>query len=199
MQAPDGFPVESELAALRASYAGLSSRKAVDRYLPDRTLSGQSSRGMLGRIRQRLIGLARERHRIDIADTLNHPVSERTTKAKAVAHPIETLHTTLQPIPRITDDVSLWLSSHSANALNALGVETLVQLSMRVLRRLRFMLDFAYATGLRSSELVGATLSKIETDAFGDHWIKLVGKGIKAGKVARWHFLPWLAWRWTIT
>ena len=34
MQAlPDGFPGESELAALRAWYAGLSSREAVDRYL----------------------------------------------------------------------------------------------------------------------------------------------------------------------
>ncbi len=51
-------------------------------------------------------------------------------------------------------------------------------------QRLRFVLDFAYATGLRSSEFVGATLGQIETDAHGDHWLKLVGKGSKAGKVA---------------
>jgi site-specific recombinase XerD len=51
-------------------------------------------------------------------------------------------------------------------------------------QRLRFVLDFAYATGLRVSELVGATLGQIETDAHGDHWLKLVGKGKKAGKVA---------------
>jgi site-specific recombinase XerD len=31
---------------------------------------------------------------------------------------------------------------------------------------------------------VGATLGQIETDAQGDHWLKLVGKGSKAGKVA---------------
>ncbi len=37
---------------------------------------------------------------------------------------------------------------------------------------------------LRSSEFVGATLGQIETDAQGDHWLKLVGKGSKAGKVA---------------
>jgi site-specific recombinase XerD len=49
--------------------------------------------------------------------------------------------------------------------------------------RLRFVLDFAYATGLRSSELVGATLGSIESDAHGDHWLHLVGKGSKAGKV----------------
>lgn len=51
-------------------------------------------------------------------------------------------------------------------------------------RRLRFVLDFAYATGLRIGELVGATLGQIEVDAHGDHWLHLVGKGSKAGKVA---------------
>jgi site-specific recombinase XerD len=50
--------------------------------------------------------------------------------------------------------------------------------------RLRFLLDFAYATGLRVSELVGATLGGIQTDEHGDHWLHLVGKGSKAGKVA---------------
>jgi integrase len=49
---------------------------------------------------------------------------------------------------------------------------------------LRFVLDFGYATGLRASELVGATLGDIETDARGDHWLKVVGKGRKAARVA---------------
>ncbi|WP_298236062.1 site-specific integrase [uncultured Azohydromonas sp.] len=51
-------------------------------------------------------------------------------------------------------------------------------------QRLRFVLDFAYATGLRASELVGATLGAIETDARQESWLHLVGKGAKAGKVA---------------
>ena len=51
-------------------------------------------------------------------------------------------------------------------------------------QRLRFVLDFAYATGLRIGELVGATLGQIEVDVHGDHWLRLVGKGGKAGKVA---------------
>ncbi|GJG97642.1 site-specific integrase [Cupriavidus pauculus] len=51
-------------------------------------------------------------------------------------------------------------------------------------QRLRFILDFTYATGLRASELVGATLRNIETDIYGDHWLHLVGKGAKAGRVA---------------
>ena len=50
-------------------------------------------------------------------------------------------------------------------------------------QRLRFMLDFAYATGLRISELVGAKLGAIDSDAHGDTWIRVIGKGRKAGKV----------------
>ena len=45
------------------------------------------------------------------------------------------------------------------------------------------MLDFAYATGLRISELVGAKLGAIDSDAHGDTWIRVIGKGRKAGKV----------------
>jgi site-specific recombinase XerD len=51
-------------------------------------------------------------------------------------------------------------------------------------QRLRFVLDFAYATGLRASELVGATLGSIERDSHDDHWLHVVGKGSKAAKVA---------------
>jgi site-specific recombinase XerD len=51
-------------------------------------------------------------------------------------------------------------------------------------QRLRFALDLAYATGLRVSELVGACLGNVETDARGDHWLSIIGKGRKAGKVA---------------
>lgn len=51
-------------------------------------------------------------------------------------------------------------------------------------QRLRFILDFAYSTGLRASELVGVTLKLVQMDAHDDHWLHLVGKGGKAGKVA---------------
>lgn len=50
--------------------------------------------------------------------------------------------------------------------------------------RLRFILNFAYSTGLRASELVGLTLRSITTDSHDDHWMQLVGKGSKAGNVA---------------
>jgi site-specific recombinase XerD len=51
-------------------------------------------------------------------------------------------------------------------------------------QRLRFLLDFAYATGLRTSELVGAMLGDVRLDERGDRWLHLVGKGGRPGKVA---------------
>ncbi|WP_322059733.1 site-specific integrase [Paraburkholderia sp. J63] len=57
-------------------------------------------------------------------------------------------------------------------------------------QRLRFLLDFGYATGLRASELIGATLGAVETDPRGDHWLRVTGKGKKLARVA----LPPLAW-----
>jgi site-specific recombinase XerD len=51
-------------------------------------------------------------------------------------------------------------------------------------QRLRFILDFAYSTGLRAAELVDVTLRSITTDSHDDHWLEFVGKGSKSGKVA---------------
>ncbi|MCW0054023.1 site-specific integrase, partial [Burkholderia pseudomallei] len=61
--------------------------------------------------------------------------------------------------------------------------------SVPAARRLRFLLDFGYATGLRASELVGATLGDVRRDEHGNHWLHVLGKGGKLGKVA----LPSLA------
>jgi site-specific recombinase XerC len=51
-------------------------------------------------------------------------------------------------------------------------------------QRLRFVLDFGYGCGLRANELVSGKLGDIETDRQFDHWIHLVGKGGRVGKVA---------------
>lgn len=55
--------------------------------------------------------------------------------------------------------------------------------------RMRFLLDFMVATGLRASELVGATLGDIRVDDDGSHWLDVRGKGGKEGSVV----LPSLA------
>jgi site-specific recombinase XerD len=64
------------------------------------------------------------------------------------------------------------------------GLEWSYGWSESAAQRLRFLLDFGYATGLRASELVGAELGSIRMDGHGDHWLHLVGKGSKPGKVA---------------
>ena len=64
------------------------------------------------------------------------------------------------------------------------GLEWSYGWSAQAAQRLRFVLDFGYATGLRASELVAATLGDIETDAHGDHWLKVEGKGRKVARVA---------------
>jgi integrase len=50
-------------------------------------------------------------------------------------------------------------------------------------QRLRFLLDFGYATGLRAGELVSVTRGGIMTGMRGERWLHLTGKGAKAGKV----------------
>ncbi|AOI86292.1 integrase [Burkholderia pseudomultivorans] len=69
------------------------------------------------------------------------------------------------------------------------GLEWSYGWSIPAAQRLRFLLDFGYATGLRASELVSATLGDVRRDEHGDHWLHVLGKGGKLGKVA----LPSLA------
>jgi hypothetical protein len=60
------LPAPASLAALRARYEGIPARTAVERYLSHRRVQAQSSRGVLGRIRQRLIDIAQLNSRADI-------------------------------------------------------------------------------------------------------------------------------------
>ena len=82
-------------------------------------------------------------------------------------------------------DTAHAFSEHEWNLVRVVadGLEWSYGWSEPAAQRLRFMLDFAYATGLRISELVGAQLGAIDSDAHGDAWIRVVGKGHKAGKV----------------
>lgn len=64
------------------------------------------------------------------------------------------------------------------------GLEWSYGWSEAAAQRLRFLLDFGYATGLRASELVGARLGDIRRDEHGDRWLHVLGKGRKPGKVA---------------
>ncbi|WP_457334951.1 phage integrase family protein [Rhizobacter sp. P5_C2] len=51
-------------------------------------------------------------------------------------------------------------------------------------QRLRFVLDFWYATGLRPQELAAARLGQLQRDDHGDDWLHVLGKGQKEGQVS---------------
>ena len=133
-----GFPDADALAALRAWYAGLSARQAATRYLGDRRVSGQSSRAVLIEIRRQLADFARRRHRVDLADLLEHPAKDRLAKARAVANAIETMRRLPPPTPNLVDEVGQWMPRRAAAALCAAGIKTLGDVATQSLHRRRW-------------------------------------------------------------
>ncbi|KVA49759.1 hypothetical protein WI46_33560 [Burkholderia ubonensis] len=83
-------------------------------------------------------------------------------------------------------DVSRGFSEGEWFLIRALadGLEWSYGWSAPAAHRLRFLLDFGYATGLRASELVGAKLGDIGRDEHGDHWLHVLGKGCRSRRHA---------------
>jgi site-specific recombinase XerD len=133
--APAGFPDADKIAVLRAWYAGMSTRDAVNRYLHGRLGQGRSARGVLGQIRRALVLVARRAKREDLATLMEHPVAERARHAKAVARAIEVLRYGKPPEPEISDPVERWFPERAARALQAQGIATLADLTVRTPRR----------------------------------------------------------------
>jgi site-specific recombinase XerD len=136
--AQTGFPDAAALAALRAWHAGLSSREAVARYLGEARAQGQSSRGVLGRIRRQLAGYARSRQREDLARLFEIAAAERAQRGRAADQAIEWLRALPAPVPAISDDIGLWLTPRTVAALRTHGIDTLAALTVRVPRRRRW-------------------------------------------------------------
>ncbi|OBR48035.1 site-specific integrase [Paraburkholderia tropica] len=132
---PAGFPDADELAVLRAWYAGVAVRQAVERYRPTALGDGKSARGVLGRIRRKLITVARAAHRDDLATLLSHAPEERASHAKPVAQAIELLRTARPPEPQIADDIAQWFPPRAVRVLQAHGIATLADLTVRIPRR----------------------------------------------------------------
>ena len=98
---------------LRAWYAGMPVRKAVERYMPDRIGAGQSARGVLGGVRRRLAKVARQLGRPDLAAAVGHPDGERLREAKPVANALELLRYARPPLRQISDDMGLGLPTRT--------------------------------------------------------------------------------------
>jgi site-specific recombinase XerD len=154
------FPTADELAALRAWYAGMTSREAVVRYLGARKVTGQSSRAMLSAVRRQLKGFALARQRKDLADLFDHPAAERLRRAKAVRAAVDVLRCLPIPDPKLTDEVSAWLPPRIAAALRRHGIASVADLTLRIPRRRRWWVEVA---GL------GATGAAQVADFFAGH------------------------------
>ncbi|RQM43784.1 integrase, partial [Paraburkholderia bannensis] len=87
---------------------------------------------MLGRIRRRLVALARAAHRDDLATLFSHPAEDRTRHAKAVAQAIDVLRTARPSEPQITDDIAQWFAPRAVRVLQAYGITTLADLTVRI-------------------------------------------------------------------
>ncbi len=133
--AEPSLPDADALAALRGWYAGISSRAAVAHYLSGRKASGQSARGMLGDIRRQLVAFAESRHRPDLAALFEHTPAERQGRAGAVERAIKLLPSLPVPQPEISDTIDPWLAPRTVKALQAHGIRTLSDLTVRIPRR----------------------------------------------------------------
>ena len=88
------------------------------------------------------------------------PQSDRCQHARAALAAIERLRGMPVPTPKITDDISLWLSERCVRALNVHGIKTLADLTVRVPRRRRW---WAAVPGL------GVTSAKQIEAFFAEH------------------------------
>ena len=134
---------------------------------------------------------SRQRQRPDLADIFACPAAKRVGYARAAAAAIEQLRAATAPAPQISDAVEQWLSARAVRgSQRAMAVETTHAFTegewlltrtianglewsygwrAAAAQRLRFLLDFGYAAGLRISELANVALRSIEVDAAGDH------------------------------
>ena len=150
----NALPDAAALAALRAWYEGMDSRAAVERYLGERRVTGESSRGLLGRLRRQVADFARGRNRADLAALFERADARGSKRAIAIARALDTLASLPVPRPLIGDDVERWLQPRSAAALRAAGIKTLADLTVRVPRRRRWWVTVPGlgATGARQIE-----------------------------------------------
>ncbi|MBR7964555.1 site-specific integrase [Burkholderia vietnamiensis] len=152
---PQSFPDTVSLSALRAWYAGVGSREAVERYCPRALEGGQSARGVVGRIRRQIVDFALSRHRNDLAKSFQCAADERTRHRKAATRALDVLPTLAIPQPQVSDEVDVWLPPRVVPLLHRHGIRTLADLTVRIPRRRRWWLAIA-GLGVRSARRIEA-------------------------------------------
>ncbi|RQS79082.1 phage integrase family protein [Burkholderia seminalis] len=135
---PAALPELASLAALRAWHEGLTARAAVTRYLDHARDDGQSSRGLLGRIRRQLVACAIARQRDDLIPLFTHPAADRIRHAAQVVIALDALRATPIPAPRPADPVHRWLLPRIARALAAARINLLADVLVHRSQRKRW-------------------------------------------------------------
>ncbi|WP_175763413.1 phage integrase family protein [Burkholderia ambifaria] len=133
--AATALPDLASLAALRAWHEGLTARAAVTRYLDHVRDDGQSSRGLLGRIRRQLVACAIARQRDDLIPLFTHPAADRTRHVAQLVSALDALCSTPIPAPQPADPVHRWLPPRIARALAAAGIDSCADLLVRIAHR----------------------------------------------------------------
>ncbi|WP_321927589.1 phage integrase family protein [Paraburkholderia guartelaensis] len=135
---PAALPDLASLAALRAWHEGFTAREAVTRYLAHARDNGQSSRGVIARLRRQLAACARARQRDDLIPLFTHPAAERVGHGGQVIAALDALRATGIPAPQPADPVDRWLTPRTARALAVAGIGTLGELTLFIPRRRRW-------------------------------------------------------------
>ncbi|MEX3764634.1 phage integrase family protein [Paraburkholderia phenoliruptrix] len=152
------LPDLASLAALRAWQEGLTAREAVTHYLDHARADGQSSRGLIARIRRQLVACATARQRDELIPLFTHPAADRTRHAAQVVAALDALRATPIPVPQPTDPVSRWLPPRTARALAAARIDSLAELLVHRAHRKRWWQNIA-GLGRQGAQSIEAFLA----------------------------------------
>lgn len=132
-----GFPSLAELTIYRGWLQGMSSREAVERLAGEKRAAGESSRAVVGKVRRQLVGAATIRHRPDLAALfMSRPSpASHVSHLRAVEEAIALLRRLPAAMPVIADDLARWLAPRLVRVLEAQGIRTLAELTLRIPRR----------------------------------------------------------------
>lgn len=128
------FPKPGEILALRARLQGVPATEAIARYAPQRRPRGGSARQALQDIRTDLVRIANLRGRVDLAHTIGESTTQGIAGLAKLDRAVELLRGLPAAGPEIGDGVNRWLPARVAAALQAHGIDTLADLTLRVPR-----------------------------------------------------------------
>lgn len=128
------LPSPGEILALRARLQGVSAVDAIGRYAPQRRPRGGSARQALQDIRADLVRFANVRGRVDLAQAITESTTQGTKGLARFERAVQLLRALPPAGPEIGDDVQRWLPARIASALQAHGIGTLAELTVRVPR-----------------------------------------------------------------